>query len=148
MPDLTCHTCGAGFTSVRRDARSCSPACRQSVCRGGKPINRRTSPTKRRQENELFDLNMVLCERYYATKPADRPAYLEHLIDTARAGNGRMREVLSNLVLLKASEGRRATNLRSSRSYPTIAQEANQFTQETWGVHIRDAVRDQRLQTW
>lgn len=105
-------------------------------------MNRTTSPSKRRREDELFDLNMVLCETYYGMPPASRPDYLESLIDRARAGEAKIAEVLSNLMLLKASEGSRKVNLRGSRAYPTIAQEAHRFTSETWGVHIRDAVRD------
>ena len=145
MNTIACHVCGSGFAAVRRDARFCSAACRKSASRTNvpeAPQNRTSSPSKRRREDEVFDLNMVLCEAYYGMPPAARASYLENLIDLARAGNPRLREVLSNLFLLRTREGSRKTNFRRSRAYPTIAQEAHRFTTSRWGVHVREAVRN------
>jgi len=100
-------------------------------------MNRTTSPTKARREDELLDLNWVLRENCLALPSHKRPAYLESLIDRAIAGETRIREVLTNLYLLRTGKSGRRKTVR----YPTIAHLAHKFTRDTWGVHIRDAVR-------
>lgn len=136
----TCIQCGASFCAQRSTAKYCNTTCRKAASRGGTPENRTTSPSQRRREDEFFELHMRLCETYYGMPPADRPAYLETLIDRARAGENKTKRTLTNLLLLKSSESSRVYNLRSSRAYPTIAQEASRFTQDFWGVSIKDAV--------
>jgi hypothetical protein len=136
----TCTMCGASFCARRSTAKYCNATCRKAASRGGTPENRRTSPSQCRREDEFFDLHMLLCETYYGLPPADRPAYLEFLVDRARAGENKIKRILTNLYLLKASKCSRVYNLRASRNYPTIAQEASRFTRDIWGVSIKDAV--------
>jgi len=140
MKSVTCHQCGASFCAQRSTAKFCNPTCRKASARGGIPENRRTSPTKCRRENELFDLHMLLCETYYGMPPAARGAYLEGLIDRARDGDNKIKHILTNLYLLKAKEGSKVYNFRSNRAYPTITQEASRFVTANWGVSIKDAV--------
>ncbi|PUB11322.1 hypothetical protein [Yoonia sediminilitoris] len=139
----TCIKCGASFCAQRSTAKYCNPTCRKAMSRGGIPENRRTSPSQRRREDEFFDLHMRLCETYYGMPPADRPAYSMALIDRARAGESKIKRVLTNPLLLNASESSRVYNWRSSRAYPTIAQEAAKFSQDKWGVSIGHAVSGQ-----
>ncbi len=140
MISITCHQCGASFYAQRSSAKFCDATCRKASSRGGVPENRTTSPTKRRREDELFNLHMILCKTYYGMPPADRPAYLEGLIDRARNGDNNVKEILTNLYLLKAKEGSKVYNYRGSRAYPTIPQEASRFVTTNWGVSIGDAV--------
>ena len=136
----TCIQCGASFCAQRSTAKYCNTTCRKAASRGGVPENRTTSPAQRRREDEFFDLHMRLCETYYGMPPADRPAYLEALIDRARAGENKIKRTLTNLLLLKTPESSRVYNFRASRAYPTIAQETSRFTQDTWGMSIKHAV--------
>lgn len=136
----TCIQCGASFCAQRSTAKYCNTTCRKAASRGGVPENRTTSPVQRRREDEFFDLHMRLCETYYGMPPAERPVYLEGLIDRARFGDSRIKRILTNLYLLKASTSSHVFNLRSSKRYPTIAKEAAAFTKDNWGVSIRDAV--------
>ena len=140
MRTVTCNQCGASFCAQRSSAKYCNPSCRKAASRGGIHENRQSSPTKRRRENEFFDLHMRLCEFYYGIPPIDRERYLESLIDRAREGDTRIKQVLTCLYLLKPKEGSKVYNFRGSRAYPTIAQEASRFVQTRWGVSIRDAV--------
>ena len=137
---VTCIHCGASFCAQRSTAKYCNTTCRKAASRGGVPENRTNSPAQRRREDEFFDLHMRLCETYYGMPPADRPAYLELLIDRARAGENKIKRILTCLYLLKTPECSRVYNLRASRAYPTISQEASRFTQDFWGVSIKDAV--------
>ena len=142
MNTPACHQCGEAFTAVRSDAKFCATKCRMAASRKANPEppeNRTTSHSKRRREDELLDLHMLLCENYYGMKPADRPEYLEGLIDRAAGGDTKVRQVLTNVYLLRASQPKRSTNYRASRAYPTLAQEAHRFTSATWGVSIKDA---------
>jgi len=140
MKTVTCKQCGASYRAQRATAKYCNASCRKAASRGGIPENRRTSPTKRRRENEFFELHMLLCKRYYGLPPKDRGAYLETLVDRAREGDNKIKHILTNVYLLRAKEGSRVYNFRGSRAYPTIAQEASRFTTAYWGVSIKDAV--------
>ena len=69
-----------------------------------------------------------MCETYYGFPPAQRPAYLLELITKAREGNGVIRRILTNRVLLQPrNRSQKVIHWRGSRNYPTIAQEAHAF---------------------
>ena len=147
MNILSCHQCGQAFEAVRSDAKTCSRACRDARSNGGQPINRLTSPTQKRRENELFELHALHCGIYYSvTRPADRPAYLERLIDRAFDGDQSIKRMLTNPVLMRSFVGKdgryqKRYHFRNSGEYPTLPREANRFTLDTWGVSLLDALK-------
>ena len=149
MNTIACHECGSGFDAVRRDARFCSPACRKVVSRRENPeppMSRATSPSKRRREDEVFDLHAVFSTTYYGMHPYARPQYLEGLIDRAIAGETKVKAVLTNPILFRSHTGKggelqKRYHHRRCIAYPTIPCEAHRFTQECWGVSLLDALK-------
>ena len=148
MPTLACRQCGQGFEAVRPHAKFCNPACRKSASRSNNPeppMNRQTSPSKRRREDEVFDLHDVLCETYYRMHPKARPHYLETLIDRAIEGDTKIKAVLLNPVLIRSHTGKggnlqKRYHFRRCFAYPTIPFEAHRFTMSAWGVSLFDAL--------
>jgi hypothetical protein len=141
----TCHQCGSSYTAKRSDARTCSTNCRIKLSRGGRAMNRTESPSKRRREDELFDLHKVLCETYYTMPPMRRPGYLQSLIERAVAGDAQIKAILTNPVLVRSHTGRsgelrKRFHFRGSIAYPTLPYEAHRFTMECWGMSLFEAL--------
>lgn len=146
MHSPACRQCGKAFDAVRSDAKFCSAACRQAMSRRYVPINRTSSPTKRRREDELFDLHYRLCETYYGMHPNARPFYLEGLIDRAIEGEAKVQAVLTNPILVRSHLGpggdlQKRYHFRGCFAYPTLPFEAHRFTMYTWGVTLFDCLR-------
>lgn len=137
MHDVSCQQCGVFFHARRSDAKFCDAACRKAASRGGISENRSTSPTEARRQDELLALHMDLCATYYGLPPADRQVYLKGLIDRARAGDAKIRRILTNWVLLRPREMKaRAVHYRGTPAYPTLAQEAHEFCKWYWDAGI------------
>lgn len=130
MIEVTCHQCGVVFYGQRKSAKFCDDACRNAhrdQLNG--PMNRRTSPSQARREDEFFETHMRMCEAYYGLPPKERPAYLIGLITQARQSNAKIKRILTNHLLLRPN-GKvqpRVIFWRASSNYPTIAQEAHAF---------------------
>ncbi len=144
-----CDHCGCEFTAKRTTAKYCSDKCRkdkhQKAKRNKTPVSAANSPTERRAQMELFELNMRLAESYYSHPPADRPKYLVNLIVLARQGNNEIKRVLTNRLFLRAFPAEERH--KCWRGNPTVAQEAHRLCKTVVGVGVLAVIEggDRRL---
>ncbi len=90
---LFCCVFGTTIQSQRTTKKYCSANCRQKVNRNQQ--NSASSTTKARTNAEFFDRAKRLAEVLYTLSPEKRLA-LCSTIGEARAGNTKLREVLTN----------------------------------------------------
>ncbi|WP_170582921.1 hypothetical protein [Ruegeria arenilitoris] len=99
-----CLHCGCEYYQRRKDQRYCEEKCRkahhQSKSRKENPVNAASSPTKRRQQMELMNSAMRHAEILYSLPVSQRLGYMKELIDLARNGNQKLRNILTNKYLL------------------------------------------------
>ena len=67
---------------------------------------------------------------------------MKELIDEARGGNTKLRNLLSNYYLRHPNKSDEWLYARGSRQYMTIAQAANAYCWKFWGTHVSDVVYD------
>ena len=91
---LFCFVCGTTIQSQRTTKKYCSANCRQKANRNQQ--NSASSTTKARTNAEFFDRAKRLAEVLYTLPPEKRLGFMQQLIDEARAGNTKLREVLTN----------------------------------------------------
>jgi len=78
-----------------------------------------------------------MAERLYSLPPCERWGYLKDLIDEARSGNTKLREILSNYKLLHPHpQNDKWMFPRKSRAYYTIAQAAERYCWFFWGFGV------------
>ena len=123
----------------------CSPNCRKSDFqkkdRRQHPRNSSHCPTKARDNYELFGSAVNLAEMYYTTPPLERLQVLKEVVDSARAGNTKMRSLLINKRILYPEKGEtRMYYRRDRRNYRTIAQLADAYCKRLWGHGVKDVV--------
>lgn len=83
-----------------------------------------------------------MADTLYDLPPFERLGHMKDLIDEARAGNAKLRKLLSNYRLRKPSQDEEWLYARGSRQYMTIAQAANAYCYCYWGTHVTDVVYD------
>lgn len=135
MREATCIHCGVVFVAQRSTAKFCGPTCRKGQSRSETQPTLRGSPTKRRENIELFGYHYDLSATYYALQPADRPVWLRNLIERARQGDTKVKRVLTNRVFLRPREYAigKATY---SEHLPTVAQEAHTLCKYMWNAGV------------
>ena len=134
-----CKHCEGQFEARRKDMVYCSANCRVYASR---PIqNSQHSPAKARKNYELFDTAMLMGERLYSLPPFERFGYIKDLIDDARSGNTKLREILSNYKLLHPNPENESWMFpRRCRQYSTIAQAAHIYCWKFWNADVGDVV--------
>lgn len=143
--EATCAHCNKRFRRSRRDQIHCSSNCRklhsQKARRQGNSVNSRSSPTKRRRDQEFFDVSLRLGERLYGLPVGERLGFMQTLIEEARSGNTALREILSNHYLLKANwEKPYLFHRECPATYFTIAQAADRYCRKFWRASVRAVV--------
>lgn len=134
-----CKHCECQFEARRKDMVYCSANCRVYASRSIQ--NSQNSPTKRRTNYELFDTAILMGDRLYSLPPFERLGYIKGLIDNARSGNTKLREILSNYKLLHPDpENERWMLPRRCPEYSTIAQAAHLYCWKFWCADVRDVV--------
>jgi len=134
-----CKHCECQFEALRKDRVYCSTNCRVYSSR---PIqNSQHSRDKARKNTEFFDTALRMGERLYSLPPFERLGYLKDLIDDARSGNTKLREILSNYKLLRPNpQNEKWMFPRKSRAYSTIAQAAHGYCWLFWEADVYDVV--------
>ena len=125
--------------------RFCSPRCRKNnysrADRQKNPRNSRYSPTKWRENYEIFDRNRALVETVYREKNAEkRNKIIEQIIALAENGNAQLRSMLINPLFLYADKKNSLLFCPGYESVGTIAQVANRYSWTTWGCSIVDVL--------
>lgn len=143
--EATCANCGKIFARSRPNQIHCSPNCRkahsQKARRTENPVNSRSSPTKRRRDQEFFERSLRLAEMLYGLPVSERLGFMQELIEEARSGNTALREILTNQYLLKANrDNRRLFHRKCPAAYFTIAQAADRYCRKFWAANIREVV--------
>ena len=134
---LFCCVCGATIQSQRSTKKYCSANCRQKATRNQQ--NSASSKTKARTNAEFFDRAKRLAEELYTLPPEKRLGFMQRLIAEARAGNTKLREVLTNQELLRPNpiEEKHLFH-RSEPTFCTIAQAAQYYCKRYWRANVAD----------
>ena len=134
---LFCCVCGTTIQSQRTTKKYCSANCRQKANRNQQ--NSASSITKARTNAEFFDRAKRLAEVLYTLPPEKRLGFMQQLIGEARAGNTKLREVLTNQKLLWPNpiEEKHLFH-RSDPAYCTIAQAAQYYCKRFWKANVAD----------
>ena len=134
---LFCCFCGATIQSQRSTKKYCSANCRQKANRNQQ--NLASIKTKARTNAELFDRAKRLAEELYTLPLEKRLGFMQSLIAEARAGNTKLRKVLTNQKLLKPNpiEEKHLFH-RSEPTYCTIAQAAQYYCKRYWKANVAD----------
>ena len=139
-----CPACKDQFAARRSNQKYCSDNCRkayyQAKDRAKNPKNSQHSKSVRRANAEFFERAMGYSERLYSTPPNERLSFVKALVHQAREGDKKLRQLLSNQILLKATPDERRYYWRRSASYPNIAQVANNYCRNSWGADVKQVV--------
>lgn len=141
-----CPACGQDFP-FRSNRTFCSPKCRkdssQKKRRAITPANAANSPSKRREQAELFELAMLLAAQVYSINPNLRMEWMRDLVNRGRSGKDpKIRQILTMPRLLTATHhDKHLFYRRCPRNYVTIAQAANRYCNMMWGAGVVDVVR-------
>jgi hypothetical protein len=143
MKEKNCINCGGTFTATRRDRKYCSTTCRQTtsqrVRRKSNPANSHSSSAKWRTNLELFDRSLRLSEELYTLPVGSRLGYMRDLIERAREGCPKLRQLLSNQYLLTTQE-RWLHHRRCPAAYFTITKAADRYCRKLWRASAADVV--------
>jgi ribosomal protein S27AE len=143
---VSCPQCGSTFMKRRKDQTYCKDTCRkltyQKKDRAANPMNSQSSQAKRRTNLEFFDTALRLAERLYTTPPHQRLGFMKHLIDTARSGDKKLQDILTNQYLLRDPNKEKSLYyLRRPTCYKTIAQAADAYCRKFWGASVANVVK-------
>lgn len=132
----------------RKDQKFCSPGCRKTdhsrKDRKKNPHNSKFSPTKWRENYELFDLNRCLVEQLCKKKTIhQRSELIQRIIALAEEGHGQLRAILTNLKFLNPDKNNSLLFCPGYEGMGTIAQIANRYSWVTWGCSITDVLKNQ-----
>ena len=134
---LFCCVCGTTIQSQRSTKKYCSANCRQKANRNQQ--NSASSKTKARTNAEFFDRAKRIAEELYTLPPERRLGFMQSLIAEARAGNTKLREVLTNQKLLRPNPlEEKHLFYRSEPTFCTIAQAAQYFCKRYWKANVAD----------
>ena len=133
---LFCCVCGATIQS--RDQRR-NIAVQIVVKKANlNQQNSANSKTKARTNAEFFDSAERLAEALYNLPPEKRLGCMQSLIAEARAGNTKLREVLTNQKLRPNPIEEKHLFHRSEPTYCTIAQAAQYYCKRYWKANVFD----------
>lgn len=134
-----CLICQTEFTPKRKDQRYCGRACQKNATRG----SRKAADSWDEMRRALYhsDLARRHAEHFYTIPPAGRLAFVVDIIRTARSSDARMRNVLTDPILLWAKPNEKWLFFRKSpASYMTISRIADICCRELWGAGVADVV--------
>ena len=126
------NTCGGGLATClhwhsemtyRANKKYCSDRCRQYGNRNKQ--NSQNSRGKARENYELFDTARLMADRLYDLPPFERLGHMKELIDDARGGNTKLRNLLSNYYLRHPNKADRWLHARGNRQFFTIYTESS-----------------------
>ena len=136
-----CMHCLGPYKARRMGQRFCSNKCR--VYHNRPPQNAHSSPTKARESREFFDTAKLMGERLYNLPTTERLGHMQEIIEEARQGNTKLREILSNWKLRNPDpECEVWMYPRRDQSYCTIAQAAQNYCRKFWNANVEDVVYD------
>lgn len=94
---------------------------------------------KLEQMPSFFDRAARLAEALYTVPPEKRLGFMQQLIGEARAGNTKLREVLTNQKLLRPNPiEEKHLFYRSESTFCTIAQAAQYYCKRYWKANVAD----------
>lgn len=143
--ETLCPACQTIFEPRRSDQKFCTAGCRKNAHsrkeRRKFPHNSQFSPTKWRENLELFDRNRRLVE-LYAKKPNHeaRTKLVEEIIEVAESGHGQLRSLLINTKFLFPDKRQSLLFCPGYENFGTISQICNRYSWTTWGCSIVDAL--------
>lgn len=132
-----CTNCGAEFP-YRSNKIYCSKSCGRHARRPKQ--SSKHSPTKKLDNKRFFEEARFLAETMYDLPPFERLGFMKELIDQARAGDTRLRELLSNYKLRRANPHEAWWFPRGCREYCTISQAAQNYCRRFWKANVSDVV--------
>lgn len=145
MGGISCPACGACFTPKRKDQTYCSDRCRKNNYsrkdRARSPHNSIFSPTKWRENMEIFDRNRRLVELVCKERSSEaRDKVTLSVISAAEGGHGQLRTILTNKIFLFPDRENELLFCPGCEHLGTIAQIVNRYSFANWGCSICDAL--------
>ena len=135
----TCLHCKATFP-YRSNKKYCNPTCRQYGNRVQQ--NSTYSPTTASQIEETLHSARFLADMIYDLSPFDRLGAMKDLIDAARAGDSKLRRVLSSQYIRHLPEDQDWVRAYGSRENLTVSEMANRYCWRFWKANVTDVVYD------
>lgn len=145
-----CPACRSGFMPSRKDQKFCSSGCRKTAFsrkdREKNPHNSQYSPTKWRENLDLFDRNIRLVDVVGKEKdPEKRGAIIERIITLAENGHGQIRSLLTNKMFLYPDRTNKLLFCPGYEHMGTIAQIANRYSWRMWGCSITEVLKIKKV---
>ncbi len=140
---ICCPRCQVDFLPGRKNQKYCSQPCQKSASRNAARGTRTVdaSPDLRRRSLVHYDTAMRLAEMVYTAPPNKRLGLMSDLIRRARGGDRKLRNILTDPTLLRASPDDKSLFFRRApASYRTIAQAADAYCRMFWGQGVRAVV--------
>lgn len=89
----------------------------------------------------FFDKALRLAELLYTLPVPLRLGFMQDLIAQARAGDKKLRQILTNQYLLRPDHNEKwLFHRKCPASYFTIAQAADRYCRKFWGYGVKDVV--------
>ena len=133
----TCLHCKANFL-YRSNKKYCDATCRQY--RNRVQQNSESSPVTAREIEEILHSARALADFLYEHSPFERLGVMKDLIDEARAGNARLRRVLSNQYIRNLPKEHDWVRAYGSEENLTISEAANRYCWRFWKSNVTDVV--------
>jgi len=140
---ICCPTCQSAFLPRRKDQRYCCKPCARAATRNATrgPRTVAHSPDLRLRSRKHYDTAMRLAELVYTSPPNRRLGLMSDLIRRARGGDTKLRNILTDPTLLRASPDDTGLFFRHApATYRTIAQAADAYCRMFWGQGVRAVV--------
>ena len=84
---------------------------------------------------------MTLAEKLYTLPVDERLGFMKDIVDDARSGNTKLRQLLLNPAILRARwDEKHLFHRRCPRAYRTIGQAADAYCRRYWGASLRDVL--------
>ena len=141
-----CPHCSTTFAPRRKNQKYCSQPCQKAAshntARGPRTVAH--SPDLRLRSKKHYDTAKRLAEKIYTAPPNKRLGLMSDLIKLARGGDLKLRNVLTDPKLLRASPDDAGLFFRRApASYRTISQAADAYCRMFWGEGVRAVVTGQ-----
>lgn len=96
--EVACPRCGVHFTPARRNQRYCNPACQKAASRNTSRGSQKIadSHTARQRADRERGRAFLLNDDLHRKPPADRPAFMDAILQAARESDRHLHRTLSD----------------------------------------------------
>ncbi|MEZ5767188.1 MAG: hypothetical protein R3D80_05585 [Paracoccaceae bacterium] len=146
IEQVSCPHCGSAFTPKRTNMKYCSRRCKNNRWQNEDRQKQRANlaiagkSSKNRINYELFESTIELTLLFHRTHPRERLGYIKDLVDDARNGNAKLRQILSNKQLQYPEAASLKRMMRKNNLDLTVCRRADAYCRHFWDAPVRDVV--------